>query len=85
MELDSLRVHLNKTRLMTPITSGIDRSVLNFYINLLLYSPYKLKRVAVYGAQLRHCACGQHSSFCRNVAVVVSRLQHCVRYDRLKI
>ena len=30
----------------------------------------------------RHCACGQHSSFRRNVAAVASRRQHCVRFNR---
>ena len=33
----------------------------------------------------RHCACGEHNSFGRNVATMVSRWQRCVRFDRPEI
>ena len=40
------------------------------------------KRVTnIRGPSPRHWACGQHSSFQRSVAAVVSRWQYCVRFD----
>ena len=39
------------------------------------------KRVTSLQVHLRVISPGQHSSFWRNVAEVVSRRQHCVRFD----
>ena len=40
------------------------------------------KRVTSFrGPSPRHCACGQHCFFRRNVAAIASCWQHCVRFD----
>ena len=43
------------------------------------------KHITSLQAYLSVIACGQHSSFQRNVAGVTSRWQHCSRFDRPKI
>ena len=82
--MDSLLMCLCEHRVMKILEFMVSFFQIKLNLSLSLYYPKRAK-VSWRGLFLRHCACGQHSSFRRNFPRGVSRWQHWVQFDGLEV